>query len=73
LKAEGADNFDVSFSKSFETGDAGRLKFTAEIFNLFNHPQFALPNFNLSSPGFGEVTNQVNLPRTVQFALRYTF
>ena len=70
LKAEGEVNFDLSINKSFEIREHLRLKFTTEIFNLFNHAQFAEPNYNLSSPGFGEVGNQVNLPRTIQLALR---
>ena len=72
LKAQGEDNFDVSVSKSFDIAEHDRLKFSAEIFNLFNHAQFVEPNVSLSSPGFGQVSNQRNIPRTIQFALRYS-
>lgn len=73
LKSEGADNFDVSINKSFNIADRTKLKFSTEIFNVFNRAQFAEPNVNMSSPGFGQVQNQSNLPRTVQFALRVSF
>lgn len=73
LKSEGEDNFDFSLNKFFNITERTRLKFSTEIFNLFNHAQFAEPNVNMSSPGFGQVQNQANLPRTVQFALRLTF
>jgi hypothetical protein len=73
LKAENADNFDVSINKSFDLTGRTRMKFTSEIFNLFNHAQFTAPNLNMASPGFGQVQAQTNLPRTVQFALRVSF
>ena len=72
LKSEGEDNFDFSINKFFNLTEHTRLKFSTEIFNLFNHAQFAEPNMNMASPGFGQVQNQSNLPRTVQFALRLT-
>ena len=57
------------------------LDFRAEIFNLFNHAQFALPgspgiyfqnDFNSPST-FGKISNTVNNPRLVQFGLKLTF
>jgi hypothetical protein len=73
LKSEGEAHFDVALNKSFALGAQANLSFKTEVFNLFNHAQFAEPNFDLSSPGFGQVTNQTNLPRTIQFALRLSF
>jgi hypothetical protein len=73
LKSEGLANFDAALSKSVRLNERLRLIFKAEIFDLFNHPQFALPIVDLSSPSFGEVQNQRNLPRTIQLAMRVTF
>jgi hypothetical protein len=73
LKSEGEDNFDASINKFFAITENTKLKFSTEIFDLFNHAQFAEPNVGLYSPGFGQVGHQTNLPRTVQFALRLTF
>jgi len=69
-------NSDFSVVKHFALPweNAG-LDFRAEMFNLFNHAQFAMPvnDRNLAGAGFGSVTNTVNNPRLVQFALKLTF
>jgi hypothetical protein len=49
------------------------LDFRAEIFNLFNHTQLALPNSDINGSGFGGITSSVNNPRLVQFALKLKF
>lgn len=73
MRSEGEANFDTSVSKFFGLTDRAKLKVSAEFFDLFNHAQFAIPNSNLSSPGFGRVGQQANLPRTIQLAARVTF
>ena len=73
LKSEGLVNFDVSANKNFQLTEALTLRFGAEIFDLFNHAQFGLPNQSLASPNFGLVTGQLNLPRTVQLSLRVSY
>jgi len=69
-------NSDFSVIKHFALPweNAG-LDFRAEMFNLFNHAQFAMPvnDRNLAGAGFGSVTNTVNNPRLVQFALKLNF
>jgi hypothetical protein len=73
MKSDGLDNFDVSINKSFDMTEHMKLKFKTEIFDLFNHAQFAEPNVDLSSSAFGQIEHQTNLPRTIQFALRLSF
>jgi hypothetical protein len=51
----GFRNFDFSLGKSFHFGEAMRLQFRAEFFNIFNHPNFANPyggqnGFGLNDP-----------------------
>jgi hypothetical protein len=55
-----------------------RLDFRAEFFNLLNHAQFFLPGDgtgmqNVDAPSFGKVTQTVNNPRLIQFALKLNF
>ena len=72
LRAAGVVNFDFSANKSFNLTERAKLKFSGEIFDLFNHPQFAEPGVGLG-PAFGVVNHQSSLPRTVQLALRFTY
>jgi hypothetical protein len=51
----GFKNFDFSVGKNFHFGEAMRLQFRAEFFNIFNHPNFANPyggqnGFGLNDP-----------------------
>ena len=74
----GLANSDISALKEIEIGREGhRLQFRVDFFNLFNHPNFDLPNRIFDSRTFGEVrssnANGDNPPRQVQLALRYSF
>jgi hypothetical protein len=74
-------NTDFSVIKQFKLPwENLGLNFRAEIFNLFNHAQFATPNSTTSlgtpdffAPGFGSIAATVNNPRLVQFGLKLTF
>jgi hypothetical protein len=74
-------NTDFSAIKDFPLAfrEGMYLQFRAEIFNLFNHAQFFLPgggsgmqDINAAS-SFGVVTQTVNNPRLIQFALKLNF
>jgi len=79
-------NIDFSTTKTFPLRERLTLQFRAEFFNIFNHPNFALPN-NVISPGSapaGEITQTPDVaqgnpglggggPRVMQFALRLQF
>ncbi|MGE5206631.1 MAG: carboxypeptidase regulatory-like domain-containing protein [Chlamydiota bacterium] len=68
-------NWDFSAIKMFRLTERQSLRFTADFFNLFNHPNFASPAFtDVESPAnFGQITNSVGTPRLIQFSLRYAF
>jgi hypothetical protein len=67
-------NTDFSVIKQFKLPwENMGLNFRTEFFNLFNHPQFGLPNNDIGINGFGAASSTVNNPRLLQFALKLTF
>ena len=75
IRTDGVKNFDFAFFKNTKFGPDDRLgaEFRAEFFNGFNHPQFNPPDSGFGDANFGQVSSQYNLPRLIQFALRFTF
>ena len=76
IRNDGVRNFDFAIFKNTRFGRDERMgvEFRAEFFNGFNHPQFNPPNSGCcGGADFGRVTGQYNLPRLIQFALRFTF
>ncbi|HEY6548723.1 MAG TPA: hypothetical protein VI589_12500, partial [Vicinamibacteria bacterium] len=61
LRGPGQFNVDLSITKLTRFGRA-ELELRAEAFNLLNHPQFALPNSQLGSSGFGSITMMAGNP-----------
>jgi hypothetical protein len=49
------------------------IEFRAEFFNMLNHPQFANPDANFTSPTFGVITSTSVNARVGQLAVRLTF
>ena len=68
LFGPGRWNADLSLSKR-----VARFQFRAEVFNVFNNAQFAVPNTTVGSPLFGRITGTVKSSRQVQLALKYVF
>jgi Carboxypeptidase regulatory-like domain len=74
---------DFSVVKSTRINERLNLQFRSEFFNLFNHPNFALPNVTVNSSAFGTVASTADVaagnplgdggPRLVQFALKLVF
>ena len=54
-------------------GEGSNFEFRTEFFNAFNHPQFAIPDTNVSSPTFGIISATAVNPRVLQFALKLNF
>ncbi len=52
----GYSNVDFSITKNTQITEMVNLQLRAEFFNLFNHPNFALPNHNLT-PGYDQFGN----------------
>jgi hypothetical protein len=52
----GYSNVDFSLTKNTQITEALNLQLRAEFFNLFNHPNFALPNHSLT-PGYDQYGN----------------
>jgi len=72
LTGDGIRQNDVSLTKFFKVGEARRLEFRAEFFNLTNNPQFLPPLNNIQAGNAGLVT-AANPARQIQLALKYSF
>jgi hypothetical protein len=72
---QGMNNFDFAVFKNTNFGPAERMtvQFRAEVFNLFNRPQFGPPGSSLGTAQFGVVSSQVNNPRLIQFGMKLMF
>jgi hypothetical protein len=88
----GLENYDFAVAKDFQLwaklGERTRLRFRADFFNLFNHPNFANPVSDMSNANFGKITQTLGTasgpsvgttggaiggPRLIQFSLRIQF
>jgi hypothetical protein len=56
-------DFDLAFLKEFSFGETRELQFRAEIFNLANHPNFAVPTNTEGPNGVGGNGDQIFLGR----------
>jgi hypothetical protein len=66
-------NMDFALHKDTAINERTRLEFRAEIFNLFNHTNFAdVPGRIAFTPTFGQYSSALN-PRQVQLALKLLF
>jgi len=66
------NNVNVSFVKNTAINEQVNLQFRTEFFNLFNHPNFNLPDTFLGSPTFGSIGSARD-PRHIQFGLKLLF
>ena len=78
--------FDTSLGKTFHISERFNLRFSADGFNLFNHPNFDTPNNDVSFyPHFGPpptippsgqlgiIQHTIGSPRFLQLNLHLTF
>ena len=66
-------NFDFSLFKEFGLTEGSRLQFRAECFNVFNTPQFDLPNAAIGAGNAGTITSIVGSPRQIQLGAKVIF
>jgi len=67
-------NFDVSLMKETALhGEAAKLQFRAEFFNIFNIVNFGLPANILTGPGFGMINHTAGPSRQIQLSLKLLF
>jgi hypothetical protein len=83
-RGPGTWQVDLGVAKLIPLSERAHLEFRSEFFNIFNHPQYGLPNATFGVPSFGSITQTVNTttpvspigsgtPREIQFALRFAF
>jgi hypothetical protein len=77
LEGPGTTTVAAGLSKTFHLYERLRLRFEGTFTNLLNHPNFAPPPTNLTSPSFGIVQNVQTAEnsgnRTGQLSLRLDF
>ena len=76
-------NFDLAIGKTTSLiGERLKMELRAELFNVFNHAEFANPDTNIQDQGstFGEITQTGDTgspvdpkARVIQLAVRFTF
>ena len=65
-------NWDFSAFKSIPVSESKQIQFRAEFFNVLNHPNFRLPDSDVSSPAYNHIL-AAQPPRLIQLALKFLF
>jgi len=78
LTGPGFTDLDFGLSKSMALGsESHRLTIRGDFFNLFNHPNFDVPNHVFGTPNFAQVLSAnfygSKPPRQIQLSMRYVF
>ena len=64
---------DVSIFKDIWLNERFKMRFESNFGNIFNRTVYCAPNSNFSAGSFGQVFQQCNIPRSIQFGLRVDF
>ncbi len=68
------NNVDLSVSKNVRTGGSTSATVRLEVLNMFNIVQWAAPASSVfGNSAFGQINNQANNMRMIQFTLRFAF
>jgi hypothetical protein len=72
LRGPGYFDVDLAVARGFRLRERLTLQVRGEAFNLLNHPNFGLPNSNISSSSFGQITSAFD-PRILQGSMKLVF
>ncbi len=73
FRKDGIFNINMAVSREWAAPSDMTIRLRAEGLNIFNHPQFAEPGRELTSPNFGQITNTLNDGRAFKFSLAIGF
>lgn len=77
LDGPGTFNVNTTLMKNFRVSERRSIQARWEAFNIFNHPNFQLPDVNYNETAAGIISDVQGTgsggPRTLQFAVKYIF
>ena len=73
LVGPGLVDADFSVLKDFPVKERLKFQFRAEMFNIFNHPNFGNPNTTWNTGSFGNITQTTTDNRDIQFGVKLVF
>ncbi len=68
----GLSEFDLAMQKDVVIKESVKLQFRGEAYNLFNHPNFNIPNRTAFTANFGQISSAQD-SRQLQLALKLIF
>jgi len=68
----GSSEFDLSLQKEVASRESVKLQFRGEAYNLFNHPNFNIPNRTAFTANFGQISSAQD-SRHLQLAVKLLF
>ena len=80
FRAPGITQLDVGLARFLTVTERLNVRFRADLFNVFNGPQFAAPNADISQANFGVITTTISnynagrgTPRELQLSVKIVF
>ena len=73
LRTTGLKQVDFTVMKNFAVTESKQFQFRAEMFNILNHPTFAIPSTAVNSSSGAQVSSTLNAARIIQLSLKFRF
>jgi hypothetical protein len=73
IRGPGLHNSDIGLQRSVAIGERVMVQFTAQVFNIFNTPQFNLPGNTIGTATTGVITTVATPERQFQLGLHLAF